>query len=148
MANQIKNNMRATLVRLVRPRRPERKMPPLLAPIPLYRKILRSHRKNLPQLQRELGDAYVKSEFHAHKDIDNPLHIVGFLSSWQQYLGMLEGGDWMKQAVLTQQDLNKMSEEQVAQLYELMKETQKVATNDVDATAAAEDVTDPDFPKK
>lgn len=47
----------------------------LLPPIPLYRRLLRAHRK-LPREERTLGDLYVKAEFHAHKDIDNPVHIV------------------------------------------------------------------------
>jgi hypothetical protein len=53
----------------------------LLAPIKLYREILKSHR-NLPAAMRAMGDDYVKSEFKRHKDIDNPAHIVGFVSQW------------------------------------------------------------------
>jgi hypothetical protein len=49
----------------------------LLPPIPLYRTILRTHRKKLPVEQRVLGDMYVKAEFRAHKAIDNPVQIVG-----------------------------------------------------------------------
>jgi hypothetical protein len=48
----------------------------LLPPIPLYRRLLRSHRKTLPVELRTLGDLYVKAEFRAHKDIDNPVQIV------------------------------------------------------------------------
>lgn len=48
----------------------------LLPPIPLYRRILRSHRKKLPVEERTLGDLYVKSEFKLHKNIDNPVQIV------------------------------------------------------------------------
>lgn len=47
----------------------------LLPPIPLYRRLLRAHRK-LPAESRFLGDKYVKSEFRAHKNVDNPIHIV------------------------------------------------------------------------
>lgn len=47
----------------------------LLPPIPLYRRILRTHRK-LPKEERTLGDLYVKAEFHAHRNVDNPVHIV------------------------------------------------------------------------
>ncbi|KAL1602812.1 hypothetical protein SLS60_006233 [Paraconiothyrium brasiliense] len=50
----------------------------LLPPIPLYRRLLRAHRK-LPREERTLGDLYVKAEFHAHRDIDNPVHIIGQL---------------------------------------------------------------------
>jgi hypothetical protein len=55
----------------------------LLAPIPLYRQILRVHR-NLPPAMRSMGDDYVKSEFRRHKDTDNPVHIIGFISQWQE----------------------------------------------------------------
>jgi hypothetical protein len=48
----------------------------LLPPIPLYRRLLRTHRKKLGPQERVLGDMYVKSEFRAHKDIENPVHIV------------------------------------------------------------------------
>jgi hypothetical protein len=53
----------------------------LLPPIPLYRRLLRTHRKRLPAEERVLGDMYVKAEWKAHKDIDNPVHIVSFLFS-------------------------------------------------------------------
>lgn len=53
-----------------------RRVPALLPPIPLYRRILRTHRKKLPVEERTLGDMYVKAEFKAHKDIDNPVQIV------------------------------------------------------------------------
>lgn len=48
----------------------------LLPPLQLYRRILRVHRKKLDPEMRILGDGYVKSEFRAHRNVDNPLHIV------------------------------------------------------------------------
>ena len=48
----------------------------LLPPITLYRRLLRSHRKYLPKEMRVLGDEYIKSEFHAHRNVENPMHIV------------------------------------------------------------------------
>ena len=48
----------------------------LLPPLPLYRRLLRSHRKYLPKEMRVLGDEYIKSEFQAHRNVDNPMHIV------------------------------------------------------------------------
>jgi hypothetical protein len=48
----------------------------LLPPIPLYRTILRTHRKRLGVEERVLGDMYVKAEFRAHREIDNPVQIV------------------------------------------------------------------------
>jgi hypothetical protein len=50
----------------------------LLPPIPLYRRLLRGHRKHLPPEMRLLGDEYIKSEFRAHRGVDNPIHIVSF----------------------------------------------------------------------
>lgn len=50
----------------------------LLPPIPLYRRLLRAHRRHLPQQMRLLGDEYVKAEFRAHKTVDNPAHLVCF----------------------------------------------------------------------
>jgi hypothetical protein len=66
----------------------------LLPPIPLYRRILRSHRKHLPREMRVLGDEYVKAEFRAHRDTENPVHIVGFLTEWQRYAQAVEGDSW------------------------------------------------------
>lgn len=65
----------------------------LLPPIPLYRRILRSHRKMDPEM-RILGDKYVISEFRAHRNIDNPIHIIGFLTEWQTYAQQIEGDSW------------------------------------------------------
>lgn len=54
------------------------------------------------------GDGYVKdgetskdfafryplstTEFRRHRRVDNPVHIIGFLSSWKQYLDLLPKG--------------------------------------------------------
>lgn len=107
---------------------------PILPPLQLYRRILREH-KNLPQLQRELGDQYLKSEFRLHKNTDNPLHIVGFLTSWQDYLGLISKGDW-SEATLTSDVLEKLSPDQVVQLYELMKETEQIRKGEINEAAS------------
>ena len=57
----------------------------LLPPIPLYRRLLRSHRKYLDPEMRVLGDQYIKSEFKAHQKIDNPVHIVRSDTSESEY---------------------------------------------------------------
>lgn len=121
---------------LLRARRPSRPTQPLLPPIHLYRRILREHR-NLPSLQRDLGDQYVKSEFRLHRSTDNPLHIVGFLASWQDYLRMITKGDWMEETLSTEV-LERLSPEQVTQLYELMKETQQVRDGSAEESAQPE----------
>lgn len=117
--------MRPSLVLRVRPRRPERKNSSLLPPLKLYRSILRAHVHKLPHELRPLGDQYVKAEFKAHQKIDNPLHIVGFLTQWQDYLREIDGGSWLD-GKLSKQELDKMSPEQVGQLYELMQEAKKI----------------------
>ena len=48
----------------------------LLPPIPLYRRLLRAHRRHLPSSMRVLGDNYVRAEFRAHRDVENPVHLV------------------------------------------------------------------------
>ncbi|KAG7662484.1 uncharacterized protein J8A68_004015 [[Candida] subhashii] len=123
--------MRPSIVRLVRARRPERKTSPLLPPLVLYRHILRAHKKFLSPELRYLGDPYVRDEFRAHQKIDNPLHIVAFLTEWQDYLMKLDRGEW-KEGSLTKEDLSKMSEEQVNQLYELMQATKKARQLDAE----------------
>ena len=44
--------------------RPAKLVHPTLA---LYRSILRAHQRHLPDAHREIGDAYVKSEFRLHR---------------------------------------------------------------------------------
>ncbi|KAL4791020.1 hypothetical protein BDV19DRAFT_371287 [Aspergillus venezuelensis] len=95
----------------------------LLPPIPLYRRILRVHRRKLDPEMRVLGDSYVKSEFRAHKSTENPLHIIGFLTEWQLYAQKLEGDMW-KGEKLDKAKLDKMSDQQLGQLYELMQTIQ------------------------
>ncbi|KAI8357176.1 hypothetical protein B0O80DRAFT_373076, partial [Mortierella sp. GBAus27b] len=113
----------------------------LIPPLQLYRQILRAHRKHLPPQFRILGDGYVKAEFHRHKDVDNPLYIVGFLEQWQGYLShILESAPSQQTAQpQTQRSIESpgeafgkkldpalldiMTEQQLGQLYELRKET-------------------------
>ncbi|KAF1956738.1 ACN9-domain-containing protein [Byssothecium circinans] len=95
----------------------------LLSPIPLYRRLLRCHRK-LDFEQRVLGDKYLKSEWRAHKDIDNPVHIIGFLTEWQRYAQIVEGDSW-KGEKMDKTKIDKMSDQQIGQLYELMQAIRK-----------------------
>jgi hypothetical protein len=96
----------------------------LLPPIPLYRRLLRIHRKKLEPEARLFGDTYVKAEFRRHKDVENPLHIVAFLTQWQQYGQQLEGDGWREEK-LDSDFLDKMSDQQIGQMYELMQAIQK-----------------------
>ncbi|KAI0703777.1 ACN9-domain-containing protein [Cytidiella melzeri] len=99
----------------------------LLPPIPLYRALLRAHRR-LSIDMRSLGDDYVKAEFRRHRTIDNPLHIIGFLSQWKLYLDDLPADPTQefRGRKLDSAVLEKMSAEQVGQLYELMHATKNV----------------------
>ncbi|OQO12460.1 Succinate dehydrogenase assembly factor 3, mitochondrial [Cryoendolithus antarcticus] len=110
--------------------------PALLPPIPLYRRLLRSHRKYLPTEERLLGDEYVKAEFRAHRKIDNPMHIVGFLSEWQLYAQGIEGDGWRGDK-MDREKVDKMSDEQVAQMYELMQEIKRRGQEEAEEEVAA-----------
>ncbi|KAI1376365.1 P-loop containing nucleoside triphosphate hydrolase protein [Hypoxylon crocopeplum] len=67
----------------------------LLPPIPLYRRLFRAHRKHLPHEMRLIGDEYIKAEFRAHRNVDNPAHLIGFLTEWQLYAQKIEGDSWV-----------------------------------------------------
>ncbi|KAK9450779.1 ACN9-domain-containing protein [Limtongia smithiae] len=124
----------------------------VLPPLPLYRRILRAHRR-LPPEHRFLGDQYVKAEFRLHRSIDNPLQIIGFLSSWQQYVEQIEGDNW-KDAKLDMQKLEKMSDQQIIQFYELMQSAKGLDSEysshfiDADKLAKKEAVADNNDEKK
>ncbi|CAE6451844.1 unnamed protein product [Rhizoctonia solani] len=104
----------------------------LLPPVPLFRRLLRVHRY-LPTEMRVLGDDYVKAEFKRHQKIDNPVHIIGFLSQWKMYLDQLEqqsnsagGFERFTGRRMDPTVFEKMSSEQIGQLYELMHATKEV----------------------
>ncbi|GAA5938054.1 Sdh7p [Sporobolomyces koalae] len=107
----------------------------LLPPLPLYRRLLRVHRKVLPTELRVMGDDYVKAEFRRTKSTDNPLHIVGFLSEWKKYLdfheSQLEPSQQSPVSSLPGQSLDpsileSLSADQIGQLYELFQATKEV----------------------
>lgn len=78
---------------------------------------------------------YVKAEFRAHRDVENPVQIIGFLSEWQTYCQMLEGDSW-KDAKMDKAKIDKMSDQQIGQLYELMQQIKNQAKEDADAKDA------------
>lgn len=88
-----------------------------------------------------MGDSYVKSEFRLTRKTDNPIHIIGFLSQWKAYLDELEsahadaskagGSAQAREAVwkgrkLDVEAFERMNNEQVGQLYELMHATKEL----------------------
>ncbi|KAG7444837.1 ACN9-domain-containing protein [Guyanagaster necrorhizus] len=105
----------------------------LLPPIVLYRHLLRAHR-SLPEGMRSLGDEYVKAEFRRHREVTNPLHIIGFLSQWKAYLDKMPRDSEPEKFTgqkLGPQLIEKMSAEQLGQLYELKNAT-KDAWNSIE----------------
>ena len=89
-------------------------------PSRLFRSILRAHR-SLPPKQRQLGDAYVKAEFRAHRNA-KPEFVTGFVAQWQNYLDMLQSQVSVGQPVgahLTSSEKQGLSDEQKQQLSKL-----------------------------
>ncbi|ATY62091.1 ACN9 family domain containing protein, putative [Cordyceps militaris CM01] len=139
--------MRSSLAKLAKAASTQKGFRPepmaLLPPIPLYRRLLRAHRKFLPAEMRVLGDEYIKAEFRAHRKVDNPAHLVsqhghifkeyclltsilkiGFLTEWQMYAQKIEGDAWIGDKI-DEGKLAKLSDEQVYQLYDLMQSIEK-----------------------
>ncbi|KAK9468758.1 hypothetical protein V1512DRAFT_289263 [Lipomyces arxii] len=133
---------RLTLAKLSR-KPPSHNIPQLnvLPPLPLYRRLLRAHRK-LSFEHRTLGDEFVKREFRLHRNEENPLYIIGFLTNWQQYAEQIEGDKW-RDAKLDVQKLEKMSDQQIIQFYELMHAAQG---QESEYTKHFEDTTGSDSP--
>lgn len=89
-----------------------------IAPIWLYRSILRAH-KSLPVPQRILGDTYVKQEFRLHRSMDNPVQIVGFLTQWKEYLDTILMNQWREKR-MDPAAIERLEPDKAVQLYELM----------------------------
>jgi hypothetical protein len=51
----------------------------------LYRSLLRAHKQHLPAQMKELGNAYVKSEFKLHRTA-KPEQVERFYKEWDGYL--------------------------------------------------------------
>ncbi|KIH86685.1 ACN9 family domain containing protein [Sporothrix brasiliensis 5110] len=114
----------------------------LLPPIPLYRRLLRAHRKHLPHEMRTLGDEYIKAEFRAHRKVDNPQHLIGFLTEWQLYAQKIEGDSWVGEKLdpVKVAKMNGMVDQQVGQLYELMVAIRKHRADDGEDPSGQETV--------
>ncbi|KAF9532715.1 ACN9-domain-containing protein [Crepidotus variabilis] len=99
----------------------------LYPPVPLFRRLLRAHR-HLPPEMRTLGDDYIKSEFRRHKDVSNPMYIMGFLTQWKMYLDQMPPSQntTFSGKKLDPTVFEKMSKEQLGQLYELMHATKEI----------------------
>ncbi|KAG1820969.1 ACN9-domain-containing protein [Suillus subaureus] len=82
----------------------------------------------LPIEMRSLGDDYVKAEFRRHRETTNPVHIMGFLTQWKMYLDELprDPSDSRSFKKLDPTVYEKMSAEQLGQLYEFMHATKEI----------------------
>mmetsp|Transcript_18163 Transcript_18163/g.28243 ORF Transcript_18163/g.28243 Transcript_18163/m.28243 type:complete len:131 (+) Transcript_18163:136-528(+) len=60
------------------------------AALTLYRSILSAHKRYLPSELRQLGDAYVKSEFRLHKTVTKKEQIQLFFTEWENYLEQIQ----------------------------------------------------------
>ncbi|XP_049532460.1 succinate dehydrogenase assembly factor 3, mitochondrial [Anopheles darlingi] len=96
----------------------------------LYKTILRLHR-GLPAALQEMGDGYVKDEFKRHKNC-SPLESEHFIKEWAGYALSLAEQLGLKGKPLpvgmigenlTEAQLEHFRDEQLSQLYELLKET-------------------------
>lgn len=73
-----------------------------------------------------MGDRTIRGDITLivyHSDIENPLQIVGFLSSWKIYLDQLSNPSNTPPNL--DELLQKLSNEQTSQLYELLNEIKK-----------------------
>lgn len=100
----------------------------------LYRRCFRLHRTALPAEMRSIGDAYLKSEWRAHKSA-KPEFLPHFFAAWESYASQLEqtsqaaasqaaasqGSAWGKD--LAEHELESLSEEQRTQLQSLKQAT-------------------------
>ncbi|KAL3817801.1 hypothetical protein ACHAXA_005834 [Cyclostephanos tholiformis] len=68
----------------------KKKMQTRTRALSLYKSILRAHDRYLPsQSMKQLGDAYVKSEFRLHKNAKSEQASM-FLVEWEKYLEHIE----------------------------------------------------------
>jgi len=86
----------------------------------LYRAILRTHRRRLPQSMRELGDAFVTKEFQLHKHVRDERVVASFLGRWREYLSTLRThGPEGEGAGLAEEQVALLSPDQQRQLNRL-----------------------------
>ncbi|ESO00002.1 hypothetical protein HELRODRAFT_83454 [Helobdella robusta] len=101
----------------------------------LYKTILRLHR-GLPAELKEFGDRYVRDEFKRHKTAESQF-VPTFFKEWTRYANTLSkqiGKSAANEKLglgFSEEELNKLNEEQVGQLFELYQETQRVQGKDV-----------------
>jgi len=93
----------------------------------LYKTLLKLHR-GLPVEAKVIGDAYVREEFKLHKNVSEKEALV-FIKEWTEYAVMMiqqlrpKPGQRFSNVGrdLSEGELHALREEQVGQLYELLK---------------------------
>ena len=108
------------------------KVTPLEYPrLALYRNILRAHQKYLPASARELGDAYVKKEFHDHRGASAEF-LGQFERQWRDYLTTLKltSDDGKLGRTMTADEVAALSDEQKVQLLKIREGAQGPAQVD------------------
>lgn len=89
----------------------------------LYRRILKLHRL-LPYGPKALGDQYARDEFKRHKNVPVS-QAQQFLNEWKIYADTLEQQLKQENEIgkdMSVTDIEKLSEEQIGQLYALQQE--------------------------
>lgn len=108
------------------------------AALSLYRAILKAHKGYLPAEMRSLGNAYVKSEFKLHKNVENTSQLDSFVTAWEEYLNQMHQTARIKESSLSlgEKEMTasfgkhlspdiELSEEQAMQLEKLKEEATK-----------------------
>jgi len=100
----------------------------------LYKTILRLH-QHLPTDLKSVGDRYVRNEFRLHKTADEQF-TKSFLVQWDSYVSGLQDQVTTKDqpfsvlgSNLTSENLDRLSEDQLLQLYELKTHMNKLKDN-------------------
>lgn len=93
----------------------------------LYKIIFRLH-KSMPDELREMGNAYVRSEFKLHKNAA-PEHVKIFMNEWSNYtktlMRQVNPKYGLKFGAPLEDRLDELNDNQVTQLYELFLEATK-----------------------
>lgn len=93
----------------------------------LYKIIFRLH-KSMPDELRDMGNAYVRSEFKLHKNAA-PEHVKIFMNEWGNYtktlMRQVNPKYGLKLGAPLEDKLDELNDNQVTQLYELFLEATK-----------------------
>lgn len=104
--------------------------------VELYRRVLTVNRQLPPDL-RTLGDKYAREEFRRHKDAVDQIQAQQFIAEWNGYVNTMDqqlntssssGGAGGLGRSLDTDDVGKLSDEQLGQLFELHQEVVNPST--------------------